>query len=96
MFAYFPTIKDLLKGIPSANFYTYVLWFLYYLVSVLYGIFILKDWLFVVVSGFDALLLFFIVLLIIRVQRGEIVQDLKHKKVRVADKVKCHMYKRQR
>jgi hypothetical protein len=95
MFAYFPTIKDLLKGLPSANFYTYALRFVYYLISVLYGIFILDDWLFVVVSGFDALFLACIVVLIIRVQRGEIVQDLRHKKVRIVDKVKCRMYKKQ-
>ncbi|MDR2415574.1 MAG: hypothetical protein LBD75_02980 [Candidatus Peribacteria bacterium] len=57
MIAYLPTIKDLLHGIPSANFTTYFLWFLYYFISILYGIFVLYDWLFILVSGLDALII---------------------------------------
>ncbi|MDR0608264.1 MAG: hypothetical protein LBG52_08250, partial [Candidatus Peribacteria bacterium] len=73
MLAYFPTIKDLLHGIPSANFTTYFLWLIYYVISILYGIFVLFDWLFIVVSGLDAGILLLITILIVRVQRGEIV-----------------------
>lgn len=79
MIAYLPTIKDLLNGIPSANFTTYFLWFVYYFISVLYGIFVLYDWLFIVVSGLDALIILVIVLLIVRIQRGEIMLNIKDK-----------------
>ncbi|GHV27308.1 hypothetical protein FACS1894176_09100 [Bacteroidia bacterium] len=79
LIAYFPTIKDLLHGIPSANFTTYFLWFVYYLISVFYGVFVLFDWLFILVSVLDAGILLFITLLIVRVQRGEIVAKIKEK-----------------
>jgi hypothetical protein len=72
LIAYFPTIKDLLAGIPSANFTTYFLRFIYYAISVLYGIFVLSDWLFILVSCLDAGILLFITLLIVRVKKGEI------------------------
>lgn len=90
MIAYFPTIKDLMKGIPSANFYTYALWFLYYLISVLYWIFILKDWLFIVVSGFDALFLLCIVILIIRIEKWQIIKKETFSVRNIKDKVVCH------
>jgi hypothetical protein len=80
MIAYLPTIKDLLQGMPSANFTTYFLWFVYYLISVFYGIFVIYDWLFIIVSGLDALIILVIVVLIIRVQRGEIILKIKDKK----------------
>jgi hypothetical protein len=80
LIAYFPTIKDLLQGIPSANFTTYFLRFLYYLISIFYGVFILFDWLFILVSGLDAGILLFITILIVRVQRGVIVNKIKEKK----------------
>ena len=86
--AYFPTVKDLWKGIPSANFTTYFLWFLYYLISVLYGIFVLKDILFIIVTGLDSLILLTIVILIVRVQRGEIVAQVKHEQKKVVEKIK--------
>ena len=88
LIAYFPTVKDLWKGIPSANFITYFLWFVYYLISVLYGIFVLKDSIFIVVSGLDTLILFLIVILIVRVQRGEIVAQVKNKQKKVVEKIK--------
>ncbi len=67
MFAYRPTIKDLLQGIPSANFRTYFLRCLYYVVSVFYGIFVIQDTLFIILSSIDALILLFISTLIIKV-----------------------------
>lgn len=79
LIAYFPTIKDLLHGVPSANFTTYFLWFVYYVISVLYGVFILFDRLFILVSALDAIILLVIVILIVRVQRGEIVAKIKEK-----------------
>jgi hypothetical protein len=88
MFAYFPTIKDLLHGIPSANFTTYFLWLVYYGISVLYGIFVLYDWLFIVVSGIDALIILVIVILVVRVKRGAIVAIVSEKKAKVIEKMK--------
>jgi hypothetical protein len=55
------------------------LWFVYYLISVFYGVFVLFDWLFILVSVLDAGILLFITLLIVRVQRGEIVAKIKEK-----------------
>lgn len=66
--AYLPTIDDLLHGIPSANLTTYSLWFFYYLVSVVYGVFVVHDIPFVFVSSLDALILLFISILILRLR----------------------------
>jgi len=75
--AYLPTIRDLWKEIPSANFITYFLWFLYYLISVLYGIFVIHDWIFIMITGLDTLLLLWIVILIIKVKRGAVMIEIK-------------------
>lgn len=49
--AYFPTMRDLHRHKkPSANISTYALWAISSGVGVLYGIFILKDTLFVIVT----------------------------------------------
>ncbi|GHW02312.1 hypothetical protein AGMMS50249_0980 [candidate division SR1 bacterium] len=68
--AYLPTIDDLLKGIPSANMTTYSLRFLYYLVSVIYGVFVIYDLAFLFVTCLDALILLFICILILRVKHA--------------------------
>ncbi|MFH1589417.1 MAG: hypothetical protein ABIB43_02535 [archaeon] len=54
--AYWPTIKDLYHGKPSANVASYILWTLTGLIAFLYSIFILPDFLFQIVSflGFAA------------------------------------------
>lgn len=49
--AYWPTIKDLLSGRPSANTLSYFLWTLTSTVTLLYALFVLHDLLFRLVSG---------------------------------------------
>ncbi|MDD2537631.1 MAG: hypothetical protein PHU61_04055 [Candidatus Absconditabacteria bacterium] len=84
LFGYLPTVKDLWKGVPSANFYTYITWLIYYLISCLYGIFILKDWLFILVNGLlDSIFLVLIIILISRLQTHEIIADVKERKRKV-------------
>jgi hypothetical protein len=86
---YLPTMKDLWKGIPSANFYTYVTWLIYYVISLLYGIFILHDWLFILVNGaLDSIFLVLIVILISRLQKQEIIADMKKRKVKAVEHIK--------
>lgn len=67
LIAYRPMIKDLLQGIPSANFRTYFLWCIYYVISALYAMFVIQDTLFIILSCMDALILLFISTLIIKV-----------------------------
>ena len=40
---FFPTMKDLWKGKPSANIHTYVIWSLTTFFTSLYAIFVVKD-----------------------------------------------------
>ena len=49
--AYWPTIKDLFNNKPSANIFSYFLWTLTSTVTLLYGLFVLRDLLFRLVSG---------------------------------------------
>ena len=49
--AFFPTIADLLKGNPSANIRTYLIWSIITIVAFLYGIFVLKNLTFNLVIG---------------------------------------------
>lgn len=49
--AYLPTIKDLLKGIPSANIDSYFIWSFTSFVSFMYAIFIISDLLLEIVTG---------------------------------------------
>ena len=49
--AFFPTIVDLLRGNPSANIKTYLIWSIITIFAFLYGIFVLKDFMFNLVIG---------------------------------------------
>lgn len=44
--AFLPTIIDLIKWKPSANLNTYILWSIITLFSFMYGLFVLKDYMF--------------------------------------------------
>ena len=68
MIAYFPTIRDLRKRIPSANIYTYILWFCYYIIALVYGIFVLKDKVFLMITSLDLTIILFIIFLICRLK----------------------------
>ena len=86
---YVPTVKDLRKGTPSANFYTYLTRLVYYVISLLYGIFILHDWLFILVNGaLDTIFLALIIVLISRLQTHEIIADIKERKSRAVAHLK--------
>lgn len=86
---YIPTIKDLRKGIPSANFYTYITRLIYYFISLLYGIFILNDWLFILVNGaLDSIFLALIIVLISRLQKHEIIADMKERRKKAIAHIK--------
>jgi len=93
MIAYLPTIKDLLKGIPSANFYTYSLRFLYYLIAVLYGIFVVKDRVFTGLASLDSVILLVIITLILRLkhfQKKRLHEQLAENEQQILEKVKEH------
>ncbi len=49
--AFLPTIADLLKGNPSANIKTYLIWSIITVFAFLYGLFVLKDSMFNIVIG---------------------------------------------
>lgn len=63
---FLPTIRDLLKGNPSANVRTYLVWSIITIFSLLYGFFILKDLMFNLVMGSQ--LLGYITVLILRLR----------------------------
>jgi len=68
MIAYLPTIKDLRKKIPSANIYTYILRFCYYIIALVYGIFVLKDKVFLMITSLDLSIILVIISLICRLK----------------------------
>ena len=51
LFAYLPTIKDLIVGKKSANVLSYFLWTITTGLAFLYSLFILPDVFFIIVSG---------------------------------------------
>ncbi len=53
--AYFPTLRDLWHRKSSANGPSYILWTACNVVALLYGFFILKNLLFIIVTGFQLL-----------------------------------------
>ncbi len=76
--AYVPTIRDLLSGKPSANVQTYVLWSLTTLLATLYGSFVVRDAVFVIVSGVQFFACTIVLILRIRlalIQRADIAKN---------------------
>ena len=67
--AYFPTIRDLWKGKPSANIHSYLLWSGAALVSLLYASLVLKDLLFSLSVGAQLLVCLIVVVLSLRIKR---------------------------
>jgi hypothetical protein len=68
---FWPTIKDLYHKKHSANITTYILWTFVSVIGVLYGLFILKDLLYIIVSMLNLIGCAIILFLAMR---------LKHKK----------------
>ncbi|MFN8672292.1 MAG: hypothetical protein U0457_09475 [Candidatus Sericytochromatia bacterium] len=69
LIAYLPTLKDLyLHKKQSANISSYILWTATGGISFLYGIFILKDFLFIAVSGLNFLACLVVLILSIKLK----------------------------
>jgi hypothetical protein len=67
--AYWPTIKDLLAGKPSANATSYLIWTVAFGITLLYSIFVLTDFLFRFVSFVSFLSCFIILVLDLRLKK---------------------------
>lgn len=63
---YLPTIKDLIRGIPSANILSYLIWTISNLISLLYIIFVVPDLLLGLVLGSNFLACLVILILAFR------------------------------
>jgi hypothetical protein len=50
---YLPTIRDLLKGIQSANIPSYIIWTLCAFITFLYSLFVISDLLLEIVTGLN-------------------------------------------
>ncbi len=66
LFGYIPTVRDLYVGKPSANSTTYLIWFITTFIATLYGWFVLKDWVYLLVVGLQ--LVMCLVILILRMR----------------------------
>ncbi|TSC58106.1 MAG: hypothetical protein Greene041619_795 [Candidatus Peregrinibacteria bacterium Greene0416_19] len=66
---FFPTIRDLWRGKPSANFMTYVIWTATTFITSVYGFFILKNLLFDVVINLQLAACIIILILRMRLLR---------------------------
>lgn len=63
---FLPTMRDLYNKKPSANISTYIVWWITTFITSLYGIFILKDLVFIIVINLQ--LLATIMVLVLRVR----------------------------
>ena len=67
LIAYLPTLRDIcIRKKASANAMSYLLWALSNCISLLYGLFILNDFLFIAVSGINFIACFVVFLLSVR------------------------------
>lgn len=67
--AYWPTIKDLLSGKPSANAVSYLIWTAAFGIALLYSIFVLTDFPFRFFSFVNFLSCFIILVLDLRLKK---------------------------
>ena len=65
---FFPTMKDLWKGKPSANIHTYIIWGLTTFITSLYAILVVKDLVFSLVINLQLLACIIVLVLIIRLK----------------------------
>jgi len=72
---FFPTMKDLWKGKPSANVHTYFIWALTAFVTSLYAIFVVKDLVFSLVINLQLAACIIVLLLRLRLK---LKKKLKH------------------
>ncbi|MBT4917245.1 hypothetical protein HN709_03340 [Candidatus Peregrinibacteria bacterium] len=71
---FFPTMKDLWKGKPSANIHTYIIWGATTFVTSLYAIFVVKDLLFSLVINLQLAACIIVLILRLRLK----VRNLKN------------------
>lgn len=67
-FGYFPTIKDLLKGKPSATVNSYLIWAMCALLAVIYGSLVVSDLLLTVMSGLNLFAILVVLVLTINLK----------------------------
>jgi len=65
---YFPTIKDLWNKKASANVHTYLIWTITMFITSLYGFFVIKDLVFILVVNLQFLSCAFILALSLRLK----------------------------
>ncbi len=65
---FFPTMKDLWKGKPSANVHTYVIWSLTTFFTSLYAIFVVKDLVFSLVINLQLVACLIVLILRLRLK----------------------------
>ena len=65
---YYPTVKDLLNKKASANIHTYLIWTMTMFVASLYGFFVLKDLMFILVINLNFLACVIILILGLRLK----------------------------
>ncbi len=65
---YFPTIKDLWNKKASANIHTYLIWTITMFITSLYGFFVIKDLMFILVVNLQFLSCAFILALSLRIK----------------------------
>jgi hypothetical protein len=68
--AYWPTIRDLINKKPSANSSSYSIWVATNLITFLYSLFVVKDFLFQLVSGAYLAVNTSVFLLILRIKKN--------------------------
>lgn len=67
-FGYVPTIKDLLKGKPSASINSYLIWTFCATIAVIYASIIISDLLLIVISGLNLFAILTVVILAINLK----------------------------
>jgi hypothetical protein len=65
---FFPTMKDLWRGKPSANIYTYIIWALTTFITALYAMFVVKDLVFSVVINLQLAACLIVLILSLRLK----------------------------
>lgn len=72
LLGYIPTVRDLYNGKPSANLITYLIWLVTTFIATLYGLFVIKDAIYLLVVGLQL-----VACLIITVMRFRLNNNLK-------------------
>ena len=66
LLGYIPTVRDLYQGKPSANATTYLIWLITTFIATLYGVFVLKDTMYLLVVGLQLIACLIIMIMRLR------------------------------